>query len=186
LETISPVRGPANPATPVDFNLVKTGLFIKDPRGKIESEWWTTSPVTPTTPATPPIATGTFYKRDPIYGKIGGPLEKLSPVGPTKVPVKMVPIATTNPIKSGDMMITRNTLIEGMTKLSEFVPQAVGDATITTTPGGVTGKVEITKYYPFKSQALDDERSTLKYVSGSITGSIPIDKKEMMVFHNVI
>jgi len=74
----------------------------------------------------------------------------------------------------------------GVSKISEFVPQAVGDATITTNPGGVTGKVEITKYYPFKSQALEDDRETLKYISGSVTGSIPIGKKEMTVFHNVV
>lgn len=63
---------------------------------------------------------------------------------------------------------------------------AVGDGTILLNPGRVTGDVPIVRY-DMKPQAMgEDGRVTIKYPSGSITGSIPIDPKEMLVFHNVV
>jgi hypothetical protein len=70
-------------------------------------------------------------------------------------------------------------------KIKGFRPQAVGDATVTPFPGGVTGSVAITRYN-FQPQAAEDERETLQYPSGKVTGQIPINPKELMVFHNVV
>jgi hypothetical protein len=73
----------------------------------------------------------------------------------------------------------------GCEKSGVFVPQAVGDGTICRNPGNVTGSVPITNYN-FSPQAASDERESLSYPSGSITGQIKIDPKERMVYHNVV
>lgn len=76
----------------------------------------------------------------------------------------------------------------GCEKSGIFVPQAVGDATITRNPGRVTGSVPITDYN-FQPQAADDDgngRETLRYPSGAITGQIKINPKELTVYHNVV
>jgi len=71
-------------------------------------------------------------------------------------------------------------------KADGFRSQAVGDDTNLAFPGGVTGSVAITRYDVFRPQAAEDERETIKYPSGSITGQIKINPKELVVFHNVV
>ena len=44
----------------------------------------------------------------------------------------------------------------------------------------------ISKTYGFRPHAAEDVRVSLKYPSGSITGSVPIDPREMLVYHNVV
>jgi len=62
---------------------------------------------------------------------------------------------------------------------------AVGDSTIPLNPGRITGAVPIVRY-DFKPQAAEDVRVTLRYPSGAITGAVPINPKEMLVYHNVV
>lgn len=73
-------------------------------------------------------------------------------------------------------------------KRGTFVPQAVGDSTIPANPGQITGAVPITRYtrYEFQAQAAEDERVTVRYPAGKITGAVPMDPKEMLVFHDVL
>jgi hypothetical protein len=75
----------------------------------------------------------------------------------------------------------------GCEKTGSFVPQAVGDATILRNPGNITGSVPITNYN-FHPQAASDinDRETLIYPSGSITGQIKVNPKERTVYHNVV
>lgn len=74
-------------------------------------------------------------------------------------------------------------------KRGTFVPQAMGDATINNRPGDVTGSVPLTQYPAFGSQALEEaaeDRVTVKYPAGKVTGSVPMNPKEMLVYHNVL
>jgi hypothetical protein len=74
-------------------------------------------------------------------------------------------------------------------KRGAFVPQAMGDATINPHPGDVTGGVPLTRYTAFGSQALEEaaeDRVTVKYPAGKVTGAVPMDPKEMLVYHDVL
>lgn len=70
-----------------------------------------------------------------------------------------------------------------------FVPQAVGDATITPNPGDVTGEVPV--YRPVPREMLIKPQGVVmqsapKYVPGFVSNETPFDRKTLLMYYGVV